>query len=390
MIIFFSASQDVNQIVGSENPEQRQKLQSHFQKAFGSQFEANIQIGPALPIKMLRQRQQWANRPFPPPLEAQNLTSSFYQAQFQNQFTNLKPDAIILSIEPDLYQPIWQHKEEGFLLCPNTDCDSQWLQDTFEPIGLTSPSEYEANLLALVEEIKANIGTAILILNGSTIDPNDSTFNYNNQKDTLPVRINRFNLALLRVSMQAGISIIDVDRLAAESGDPHVLSPLRYSDTLNNIIQQEVVRIINDLALEEGNQPLYKLEMPYVDLTVKEGTVANWHKAAGDSIHVGDKLVDIAVQFQIMKRTHSARFLSRTKTKKAGGKMGRLLVQLISAGEGKLHQIYTEPNSTVQQGTLMAAITAENPTSNTHPIQEVTNAALFRVSAQKLSIGEDQ
>jgi hypothetical protein len=251
--------------------------------------------------------------------------------------------------------------------------------------------------MALVEEIKVGLGAAVLILNGSTVDPADDVYSYNGRQTTLPVQINRFNLALLRVSMQRGISIIDVDRLAAEAGDPHITALLQYSENLTDIIRQEIVRIIDDLDLGHNDQPLYKLEMPYVDLTIREGVVAAWYKAVGDPVKFGDKLVDLEVEFEKIKRTTNAQILSRKKTQQIRAKRTKLirrkwqraLVQLISGGEGYLQQIYSQPNSAVQQGTLMAAITAENIELTGKPPMDITTAATFKVSAQKLSIEKD-
>jgi hypothetical protein len=395
MILLFSGSDVDNRLVGAEDSKERQDLFAQFQNTCGSGFESVIYVRPGLPIKLLRQ--QWAGRPFPAALQAQNLARPFYQAQFQSQLLDLKPNVIVLSIEPDLRLPLWRHKAEGFLFCPESDVNQQWLQDEFEPLGLTTPDAYEADLLALVEEIKVGLGAAVLILNGSTVDPADDVYSYNGRQTTLPVQINRFNLALLRVSMQRGISIIDVDRLAAEAGDPHITALLQYSENLTDIIRQEIVRIIDDLDLGHNDQPLYKLEMPYVDLTIREGVVAAWYKAVGDPVKFGDKLVDLEVEFEKIKRTTNAQILSRKKTQQIRAKRTKLirrkwqraLVQLISGGEGYLQQIYSQPNSAVQQGTLMAAITAENIELTGKPPMDITTAAKFKVSAQKLSIEKD-
>jgi hypothetical protein len=118
--------------------------------------------------------------------------------------------------------------------------------------------------------------------------------------------------------------------------------------------------------------------------------VSNWYKAVGDPVAVGDNLVDLEVGYDLIQRTHSARFLSRKRTRKAPAKRGRALVRLISAGDGQLHEIFAGPGTAVQHGALMGAITAETLDPALKPELDIHSAAIFKVSAQKLSIGTEE
>jgi hypothetical protein len=390
MIIHLKTKTGLNLDHDPENAKQNGQLLNQFRKTFGQKFEPIIHAESAFNIKLLLQ--QLENRPFPSSLKEQNLYSPYYLAHFQNRLANKKPDVIVLSIEPDLNQPLYHHKSEDFCFSPEpnweqhwSDSQKAWLNREFEQVGLTDPNQYERDLLALVNAYRENWNSAVLILNASTIDPNDKIYTYRGLEDHLPLRINLFNLALLRVSMQAGVSIVDIDRLVAEVGAKHVIKPLQYSDEVATIINQEIVRIIADLGLAENDQSLLRLDMPY-DPIVKEGTVKVWHKKIGDNVNIGEKLVDLEASFRKLQRTQSSLHLSRGKHNKAGGKIEQVLVRLTAAKSGVLREIYAHPGNQVQEGTLMAIISNNGHVRNINLHSVVLSAAKFRVDVHKLDI----
>lgn len=395
MILFLKVNEEIGHLISAENSSHRRQLLNQFREKFGNTFEAELHYEPALNVRLLQQ--QLEDRPFPASLQEQNLTGPYYQAQFQTWMTDQNPGVIILSIEPDLCNPLWEHKTERYCFSPEpgweqswTESQRNWLKTEFDPGGQISPSHYQSALEALVEEYYKRWDAAVLVLNASTLDPNDNIYTYRGVEDTLPLRTNQFNLALLRVSMETGISIVDVDRLVGEAGASHVLQSLRYSKEVYKTILQEIIRIIEDLGLVKNDLPIYRLVMPYVDLMIKDGVISTWHKKVGERVEVGDKLLDLEAKFRKLKRTQSSLHLSRGKSSKAGGKMERVLVRLTSADNGILHKIYVQPGAHIEEGTLIAAITDNGLDLDSHLGIDIQTAAKFNVTVQKLNIGTNK
>ena len=82
-------------------------------------------------------------------------------------------------------------------------------------------------------------GCRVLLVNGSTVvTPRDRDRS---------VAIAALNLAAVELSMQTGISVIDVDRAVAElGGDAHVNGVLSYSPEASAAIREELVRVLAD------------------------------------------------------------------------------------------------------------------------------------------------
>ena len=110
----------------------------------------------------------------------------------------------------------------------------------------------EEGLLRLIRAVKEELGSYIIVYNCSPLDPEDHTHNYHGLDDTLSLRIRQLHLALIGLSLEEGISIVDVERIAAEFGEESVPSALTYSDQANAAICKEFVRILADIGFFEA------------------------------------------------------------------------------------------------------------------------------------------
>lgn len=168
-------------------------------------------------------------------------------------------DVVLLSAKPDVVQAPWRHRESGYLVNPPpgweeawTPSGQAWLREQFEP---TEPSRVERSkdaMLSLIRAVKQRSGAHVIVYNCSPIDPTDRVHNYHGLDDTLSVRVHRFNLALMQLSVLEGISIIDVERVVAEIGQAHVPSALRYSADAYQAICREVLRVLQDIGFFEA------------------------------------------------------------------------------------------------------------------------------------------
>jgi hypothetical protein len=141
-------------------------------------------------------------------------------------------DVLVLSLLPEITRPLRQGESS------------------------INVSEFKASFLRLVREMKERQGAHIIAYNCSTYDPKDQTSNYHNVEDTVSLRAHKFNLALIEISIQEGISIIDVDRLIADlSGEKHVTKVFSYSADACQAICREFVRVLEDIGFFE-DRPL--------------------------------------------------------------------------------------------------------------------------------------
>ena len=80
--------------------------------------------------------------------------------------------------------------------------------------------------------------------------PGDGVHCYLGLDETYPTRIRRFNLALVELSQEIGISIIDVDAIVARHGSDRLkldtvhLTPEGYEE-----VTKETVRVMDDIGV---------------------------------------------------------------------------------------------------------------------------------------------
>jgi hypothetical protein len=121
------------------------------------------------------------------------------------------------------------------------------------------------NLARLIRAVKERLGAHVLICNVSTVNPEDQVHNYHGRPDTWALQAHKLNLALMELSLQEGISVIDVERLVAEHGASwHVLQAGRYSPQVNQAICQELLRhlIVENFATVNAIKRLVEARLP--------------------------------------------------------------------------------------------------------------------------------
>lgn len=181
--------------------------------------------------------------------------------QFRPTLFEAEADAFALSIQPEVNAYLVRHRRDGFLFYANDWTtwpaeDRAWLREHFTPEPLLSVEASMANLARVVERIRARSAAPILIYNLSAVSPGDQVHTYADLDETLSTRIRRFNLALIELSQDVGVSIIDVDAVVARGGADR----LKY-DTLHltadgcRAVAEEVARVLEDLGALDSPGP---------------------------------------------------------------------------------------------------------------------------------------
>ena len=175
------------------------------------------------------------------------------KAQFSTNLFSTDADAYILSIQPDIAMSLVKHKNEGYLFHPAhlyrwTNNDVQWFEENFVAVKSLEPTESMQNLRAIIGRIREKSDAPILVYNTSSVIPGDQVHSYVGLTDSLSVRIQKFNLALIELSNQTGISIIDVNRILACHGVNHLkLDTWHLNPSALSLIANEVARILLEL-----------------------------------------------------------------------------------------------------------------------------------------------
>lgn len=185
-----------------------------------------------------------------PDLGSQSLASQFSRAVFETAC-----DAVILSIQPDVYIRPLRHRREGYSFFPGdlTLWSAEglaWLRQNFEACPLSEADQSMAGLAAIIARIRETRDVPILIYNLSSYVPGDSIHTYAGLEETSSTRIRRFNLALTDLSAETGISIVDVDRILAREGARNMkVDTTHLTPAGCEAVCREVVRILQDWGL---------------------------------------------------------------------------------------------------------------------------------------------
>jgi hypothetical protein len=177
--------------------------------------------------------------------------------QFSHSIFETRADAIILSIQPDIMTSLVEHRREGFLLYPSeaagwSEGDRAWLKSEFAPIEPLSVGQSMANFATIIEKVRERSEAPILVFNLSPITPGEEIHSHLGFGELYSTRIRAFNLGLIELSAETGISIIDIDSVVARKGaDALKLDTLHLTPAGYRLVAGEVVRVLADLGILE-------------------------------------------------------------------------------------------------------------------------------------------
>jgi hypothetical protein len=172
--------------------------------------------------------------------------------QFGAGFFDDPADANVLSIQPDVTMKLLRHRASGALFYPGTPQKISkdlmpWLRAECDMMPLMDAGEALKSWKAVVARLRIRSAAPILFYNLSTVAPGDVLANYRGLGPTLTTRIKEFNLALVALSAETGVYIVDVDRLAARHGaDALKLDSVRLNTKGSGLVADEVIRILRE------------------------------------------------------------------------------------------------------------------------------------------------
>jgi hypothetical protein len=184
-------------------------------------------------------------------------TGSQYSAAL---FENDTADAFILSILGETATTLVRQNQKGFLFYPAdveqwSSADRDWLKRDFSRLDLLDVEDSMRNLRGIIERIRQRSESPILIYNVSSIVPGETIHCLQGLGEIYSTRCRRFNLGLAELSVDLGISIVDVDSTLARAGaDKLKVDAMHLTADGYRLVAEEVVKILVDLGVIETFQ----------------------------------------------------------------------------------------------------------------------------------------
>jgi hypothetical protein len=176
-------------------------------------------------------------------------------SQFSGAIYDGAADVIVLSVQADVTMTLHRHRPSGRLFLASDleawpQDDRDWLAGACEPAGRIEPADFAATARAVVDRIRGVTAAPILFYNLSSVVPGPLPHAYLGLEESLATRIRRFNLALVELAAQTGISVVDVDAVLAKAGaDRLKVDAFHLTGEGYRLVADEVARILEDLGL---------------------------------------------------------------------------------------------------------------------------------------------
>jgi hypothetical protein len=234
---------------------------------------------------------------------------------------------------------------------------------------IEDPGPDPADALVQLGRAAADLGVRVLVVNGSSIvSPDPPT----DADDDLSLRIRRLNLAAMEASHETGLSVLDADRLLAETPEPgKVRGPFAYSAAACEVVRSTLVAVLDELGVAERS--VMEARVPYIRRA--EGlSIERWQKAEGERVEPNDVLCVLRLRgLRRMTRPTNAvvlgaiddriPLLRRLTSREAVRRRAReATVSVVAADGGVLRRLLRPAGASVSVGEPLALVTADPDT----------------------------
>jgi|SRR5579864_3415387 hypothetical protein len=123
------------------------------------------------------------------------------------------------------------------------------MRQAFLPESFLEPAAAMTHFAAIVARLRERSTAPILVYNLSPIDPGEWVHCYQGLGEIVSTRVRRFNLSLIELSRDIGISIVDVDTILARAGAGRLKYDAGHLTAEGcRLVADEVVRILEDVG----------------------------------------------------------------------------------------------------------------------------------------------
>ncbi len=265
---------------------------------------------------------------------------------------------VMMSMAPAVTAHVVRHRKTGTLVQLPADHRTAWTPDEMAWLEREFDAEppdmgrLGASLTGLVEHLAA-LEIELVALNVSTYTPDQKTFWYR-AGDAEPAAITaaRVNLMLDSLPADVGITVISLDRIAAEFGaEDAVIGLGRFTDEANAAIAEEIAERVVDLPgiSAKFSPDLMRLAIPRYDRRTDEGVLVEWHVEEAAEFNAGDALFDVRFE-DLHTRVNAA-----VKRKSARA----LRISVVATRNGYLQRATHTRGDSVTAGATVGIVTAD-------------------------------
>jgi hypothetical protein len=199
----------------------------------------------------------------PPAEVARRLPSGAHPiaSQHRSALFDAPADVVVFSLQSAVLSSLVRHRRDGWLFLPddfdNWDAQSRsWLASECENAGPAPMEATLARLEQLIEAVQERLGASVLVYNLSPVVPGERTHCWLGAEDAIGLRVRRFNLGLMELSMRQDFSIVDIDRLMACAGAERLKVDMVHLKAEGlRLVAEEVVRILEERGCFDATGP---------------------------------------------------------------------------------------------------------------------------------------
>jgi hypothetical protein len=195
-----------------------------------------------------------------------SLPADYFRAvMFQPTFTvqngsgseEFPKKVFFLSTGADVNRVAYRHARHGFLVDPGgtwlnrslelTLRDLEvvdWFRKNFVTVGRMTVDQFADNLRRIVRAIREHTGAHVMAFNTLQVDPGCQVHNYQFVKNPQPLRRREFYMAMIDVSRELDVTIIDTDRILKRAGVHSQIDFGHPPQSFHPVIAEEIARIL--------------------------------------------------------------------------------------------------------------------------------------------------
>jgi hypothetical protein len=228
---------------------------------------------------------------------------------------------------------------------------------------LADPSSHPREaLIELARLASERMGAHLIASNGSTLlgASRGERVGASRTDDPLDLRIRRLNLLIMEASNATGLSVLDVDRIVAETRLPgKVTTPFAYAPEMNVILRSALVSILGALGFAERG--VMEVRVPFIR-EVATVSVDRWLKSEGEVVAADEVICHLSLSgMWKLQRPRNAtvlasirreaslleRFLARERVQK---RTLEAVVSLVARDTAILRKVVRAAGSVVRSG----------------------------------------
>jgi len=166
-------------------------------------------------------------------------------------------NVVVLSISADTARTVYRHREHGFLVDPGgwwltTDMATvlddlsvtKWFAKNFVTARRISLEDSMANFERIITEVRKRTGAFVVLMNVLTVDPGSSSLDYMHANSPHRVRRREFHLAVAELAARTNVALLDVDRIAKETGISRQADFVHYTPDQKRRMSEQLARLL--------------------------------------------------------------------------------------------------------------------------------------------------